>query len=947
MSQTADAHRAARMSNWTNRDATEVLAELSTDPEQGLGPEDVRQRFVRYGPNRIQKRGGRAALRILLDQFTSLMVLLLIAAATVSGLVLGEREDALVIAIVVVLNAALGFRQEFKAEKAMAALKRLSVPLVRVRRAGTEAQIPASDLVPGDIIHIEAGNLVPADCRLVETANLRIQEAALTGEAEPVEKQTDRLADTDAPLGDRLNMAYMGTVISFGRGTAVVTETGMQTELGRIATMIQEAHKEDTVLQKKLHQLSKVLVAAALVLISIIAAEGWFPQGMPVKDLFMTAVSMAVAAIPEGLPAVVTISLAIGAQRMLRRHALIRRLPAVETLGSVTVICSDKTGTLTQNRMTVATTVLPERRLDLSHDPERRREQLAAEREADDNVAFLLAAAALCNDASLGEADDGEDAVLGDPTEGALVTAARWAGWEKPYLEARLPRVNEAPFDSERKRMTTVHTFSLPESDTDPSLARLQTWVRASGGEAVAFTKGAADGILDRVNRIWLKGKATPLSDEQRRRLAADNEKLAEDGIRVLAVAMREMSDSRAGVEAMEQDLVYLGLVGMLDPLREEVRQAVDTCHKAGIRPIMITGDHPLIARRIGKALNLHSPSGHRTGRELASMDRETLEKEVRDVSIFARVSPEHKLRIVDALQKNGQVVAMTGDGVNDAPALKEADIGVAMGITGTDVSKEAADMVLQDDNFATIVAAVEQGRVILDNIIRFVRYILASNWAEILVMVLAPFFGLPLPLYPVQILWMNLVTDGLPALALGVEPGEADVMERPPRSPGAPIIDRATAVHILLVGSVMALLSLALGYAFSGGSAAAHDAATRSAGAHYGSVTVWQTMVFTVLVFSQLTLALAERSTSQSIFRIGLFSNPHMVGAVLLTLVLQISVVYVPFLQRFFRTTGLSARQLLMCAAVSCVVLGVVEIKKRVCRSLGQTGHTAGEHGG
>jgi len=924
---TAEGFGTYRMSNWFRQEIDDVLAELDVDPGHGLESAEVARRRARYGANRLRDGGGRKPLGILLDQFKSLMVLLLIAAALVSGLMLGEREDALVIAVVVVLNAALGFRQEFKAEKAMAALKKLSSPLVRVRRGGADARIPAAELVPGDIVLLEAGNIVPADCRLVETANLRIQESALTGEAEPVEKNTQPPAGDDAALGDRTDMAHMGTIVTYGRGTGVVIATGMQSELGRIATMIQEARKEDTVLQKKLHQLSKVLVGAALALIAVIAAEGAFVQQMPVKDLFMTAVSMAVAAIPEGLPAVVTISLALGAQRMLRRRALIRRLPAVETLGSVTVICSDKTGTLTENRMTVTTLAPPARRIDLPEDAQLRARELKAERDRDEAVAFILAGAALCNDAAQAGGGDG---IVGDPTEAALVAAAAWTGWDKSYLEERLRRVNEAPFDSERKRMTTVHEFVEETVGAEPSLSRLREWARSTGADAVAFSKGAPDSILEKADRIWVDGAARPLRQEERESIGAANEALAAEGIRVLGVAMREAPQPAGPAQSLESGLVYLGMIGMRDPLRAEVRPAVAVCHKAGIRPIMITGDHPLIATTIGRELDLHSPGGHRTGRDLAAMDRKTLEREVRDVSIYARVSPEHKLRIVDALQKNGQIVAMTGDGVNDAPALKEADIGVAMGITGTDVSREAADMVLQDDNFATIVAAVEQGRVILDNIIRFVRYILASNWAEILVMALAPFFGLPLPLYPVQILWMNLVTDGLPALALGVEPGEREVMRRPPRSPDAPIIDRATAIHILLVGGLMAVLSLVLGYFFQGSGTEAADA---GGGAHYGAVTVWQTMVFTVLVFSQLTLALAERSTNHSFFRIGVFSNPHMIGAIVLTSALQLCVVYVPFLQRFFRTVGLSARQLALCLAVSLAVFVFVELKKQLIR--------------
>jgi len=925
------------MTTWTDKQVAEVLATLESDPEKGLTGETARRRLAEHGTNELTGHTGRNVWRILLDQFASLMVLLLIAAAAVSGLALGEVGDAVVILIVVILNAALGFRQEFKAEQAMAALKKMTVPVVRVRRDGELKEIPALQLVPGDITQFEAGNLVPADCRLIESANLRIQESALTGEAEPVEKQCDPLPQANLPLGDRSNMAYMGTVITYGRGVGMVTETGMRTELGRIAGMIQEAEEEDTVLQRKLNALSRMLVAAALVLIAVVAAEARWILHLGLKEIFMTAVSMAVAAIPEGLPAAVTISLAIGAQRMLKRRALIRRLPAVETLGSVTVICSDKTGTLTQNRMTVTDVVTAARHIDVEEQQGARCEQLQRETQADTCVGLILAGAALCNDAAL-EPDESPDqpGIIGDPTEGALVVAATWAGWTQQSLQGAFPRINERPFDSERKRMTTLHEVDPSAASLGPAFSGLNAWL--GDNRLVAFTKGAADSILEAADRVWIEGEAQPLNEEQRAKLSAMNEELAGDGTRVLGVAMREWPRGAEHEAVREEGLVYLGMVGMLDPLRTEVPPAVETCHKAGIRPIMITGDHPLIARNIGRALQLKSAEGHLTGRDLAGMDRKSLEKRVPDVSIYARVSPEHKLKIVDALQKNGHVVAMTGDGVNDAPALKEADIGVAMGITGTDVSKEAADMVLQDDNFATIVAAVEQGRIILDNIIRFVRYILASNWAEILVMLAAPLFGLPLPLLPVQILWMNLVTDGLPALALGVEPGEKNVMRRPPRSPQAPILDWTTGSHILLVGGLMALFSLLLGRAFfDGAGAAAASTALGHGHAAYGLAMPWQTMVFTVLVFSQLTLALAERSNRESFFAIGVFTNPYMVGAVALTFGLQAAVIYVPFLQKFFRTSALSFRELGICLLVGFAIFAVVELKKLITRKLGR----------
>jgi len=912
------------MSEWFNRTAQDVVRELESDAAKGLSTAEAGQRLAKHGPNRLTEQGGRNPLRILFEQFTSLMVLLLIGAALVSGVLLHEVEDAVVILVVVVLNAILGFRQEYKAEQAMAALKRLTVPRVRVRRDGEVREVASVEIVPGDIVLFEAGNVVPADCRLVDEANLRIQESALTGEAVAVEKHTDPLEGSDLPVGDRSNMAYMGTVVTYGRGTGVVTGTGMQTELGDIANLIQQAEDEDTVLQRKLNHLSKVLVAGALILVGVVSVEAWLVQKMALKEIFMTAVSMAVAAVPEGLPAVVTISLALGAQRMLKRNALIRELPAVETLGSVTCICSDKTGTLTQNRMTVRHLSLPGTPRELNED-ESRAGGLAEHVLENGGAGLTIAAACLCSDAVVrhdGEGQGGGE-IVGDPTEGALVVAAEWAGWRKEELEKLLPRVDERPFDSDRKRMTTVHALQGDAGDLPPCLEGALARLGCGTDSRIAFTKGAAASVLERADRIWHDGAASELTEDWKDRILAENERLAKDGIRVLAVAMHDMAEGEA--QEPEESLVYVGMVGMLDPLRSEVPPAVETCHGAGIRPIMITGDHPLIARYIGGELGLHSPGGHLTGKELAGMDRQTLESKVSDVSIYARVSPEHKLRIVDALQKNGHIVAMTGDGVNDAPALKEADIGVAMGITGTDVSREASDMVLRDDNFATIVEAVKQGRIIFDNIIRFVRFILASNWAEILVMLLSPLFRMPLPLFPVQILWMNLVTDGLPALALGVEPGEPGIMKRRPRPPAAPIIDGRMGRHILLVGGVMAVLALCVGYLHFDGEMPVHG--------HGGDPSTWRTMLFTVMVFSQLALALAERSDEESLWRVGVFSNRYMTGALALTFCLQLAVIYVPVLGKLFKTTPLSAAQLAICAGVGSLMLVLVELKKLIGR--------------
>ena len=946
---------------WHTLESEAALDRLGVKGKRGLEASAAARRLQEQGPNEILDRGTKSPLRIFAQQFTSLMILLLIAAAVVSGFLLGEWEDALVILVIVILNALLGFWQEFRAEKALAALKSLSAPSVRVLREGGVREVPARELVPGDVVLVEAGNLVPADCRIIEAANLKVQEAALTGEAEAVDKATAPLEEVELPLGDRRNMLYMGTVVTYGRGRAVVTATGMASELGNIAALIQETAPEKTVLQKKLASLSVVLVLCALGLIVLVAVEGWFLQGQSLKELFITAVSMAVAAIPEGLPAVVTIALALGAQRMLRRRALIRKLPAVETLGSVTVICSDKTGTLTQNRMTVTVLDLLDHQVEFSS--QATETEAASEAAKDPAATLLLTAAALCSDAVLKGNGSADFETLGDPTEGALVSAAARGGLPKPDLENVLPRIGELPFDSERKRMSTTHSLSGlasgfgsgadPADRPDGSSGRstLETRLSTQLGESFSpwrgsrtfdsadsstavFTKGAVDSLLEVCSSVWHQGSLKPLSETWERRIQGANENLAARGIRVLGVAVK-ITDSGQGKEQWEKDLAFVGMIGMLDPLRSEVKEAVDTCRRAGIRPVMITGDHPLIARNIAAQLGFENTDRALAGRDLASMEVGDLVEQVGEVSVYARVAPEHKLKIVDALQERGHIVAMTGDGVNDAPALKSADIGVAMGITGTDVSKEAAAMVLQDDNFATIVAAVEEGRIIFDNILRFVRYILASNWAEILVMLLAPLFALPIPLFPVQILWMNLVTDGLPALALGVEPGEKDVMSRPPREPTRPILTRNTGVHILWVGLLMAALALWVGgrqYGLFGlpASRAFSDSGT------------WRTMLFTTLVFSQLTLGLAERSRHSSLFQIGLLSNRYMLFAVLLTFCLQIGVIYLPFLQGFFSTVPLSFSQIGICLGLSLIMLLAVELEKLAIRLI-RPGHPPG----
>jgi Ca2+-transporting ATPase len=876
---------------------------------EGLGAGEAEARLAEHGPNALVERGGKSPLAILKDQFVSVMVLLLIGAGVVS-VVLGEYTDAIAILTIVILNAMLGFIQEYRAERAMQALKSLAVPTVRVRRAGHVVEISARELVPGDIVLLEAGSSVPADGRLLDAVNLRIQEATLTGESEPVEKTAEPLPEGDRALGDRRNMAYMGTAVVAGRGTMVITSTGMKTELGRIADMLQTVEREPTPLQRRMVQLSRGLLYAVLALVVVVFLVGLLHHKADIRVLVLTAISMAVAAVPEALPAVVTIALALGAQRMLKRRALLRKLPAVETLGSVDVICSDKTGTLTENRMTVTVLDVAGHRLEVTPETDRRAAAAAGERQP--AVELLVAGGALCNDAVLEVGEDGRHRAIGDPTEGALVVAAGRFGLNKPELDKELPRVAEVPFNSERKRMTTVHRVAGGKA------AEL---LRKAGFAApfVAITKGAVDVILADAAEVLDGSTVVPMSCELRDRAEAANNRLAQSGMRVLGLAVKPLVELPKTVDeaAVERDIVFVGMVAMIDPARTEVKEAVATCRTAGIRPMMITGDHPLTARYIASELGIGEGRPVVTGTELSQMDGDRLTSLVGGTSVYARVAPEHKLAIVEALQKKGHVVAMTGDGVNDAPALRRADIGVAMGITGTDVSKEAADMVLLDDNFATIVAAVEEGRVIYDNIRKFLKYTLTSNAGEIWVMLLAPFLGMPMALLPVQILWVNLVTDGLPGLALTVEPAERNTMRRRPYHPSDNIFGRGLAVDVVWVGLMMGITSLAVGFA-------------SWLMNHQGH---WQTMIFTTLTMGQMGNALATRSECDSLFSRGRRANYFLYGTVVLTLGLQLLVTYVPFFQRVFYTAGLSPLELAVSLATSTLVFWSIELFKLVRR--------------
>ncbi len=912
------------MKNWFAKQPQEILKEFETNLENGLSEKEVMLRQQKYGPNELIDRGTKSPWKIILEQLTETMVVILIVSAIIM-LFLQEYKDAIVILIIVLLNSALGFSQEYRAEQAMAALKKMATPKVRVRRGGRVSEISSRELVPGDVFYLEAGNSVPADGSLIENANMRVQEAVLTGESEAVEKDLKPISKENPALGDQHNRVFMGTLVSYGRATAVVTNTGMETELGKIAEMIQSVGAERTPLQRRLDQLGKTLAIAAFAIVVVVFLLGIL-RGEDLRTMFLTGISMAVAAVPEGLPAVVTIALAVGAQRMLKRNALIRKLPAVETLGSVTTICSDKTGTLTENRMTVTLVDVAGNRTDMieslrDYSPSMTEaESTAPIIDQSSSLALMLTGGALCNDAILEQTEHGFSSV-GDPTEGALVVAAVRAGLWKEKLEVALPRVAELPFDSDRKRMSTIHKIEYPDKLPNSLKSLIKSPAFSADEPFISITKGSVDGLLEISNRVWTENEIVNLDHNWENRIQKAHDDLAQKGMRILGVAFRQCTGQNTQPECdeIENNLVFVGMFAMIDPARSEVKDAVAEANTAGIRSIMITGDHPLTAIHIAKELGLASNDDVITGAELSKMDDATLKLRVKDTSVFARVAPEHKLRIVKVLQELGQIVAMTGDGVNDAPALKKADIGVAMGITGTDVSKEAADMVLLDDNFATIVSAVREGRRIYENIRKFIKYTMTSNFGEIVVMLVGPFVGLGLPLLPLQILWVNLVTDGLPGLALTQEPSEPDIMKRPPRDPKEQIFGRGLGIDVLWIGALMGAVSLAVGlWAFN-----------------FNHEFAWQTMVFTTLTIAQMGNALATRSESQTLLEAGVLRNKMMLGAVLLTFVLQLGVVYLPFMQDIFGTQSLTMLELGISFGASLLVLVVIDTVKVIKRKV------------
>lgn len=877
---------------WYQMTAVEAVEVLGTGTAKGLTQREAQRRLADYGPNQLEQRQRVSPWRILLAQFQDFMVMVLLAATVISGL-LGEVADAITIIAIVVVNAVLGFFQEFKAEKSMEALQQLTAPEARVLRDGEERRLPASDLVPGDIVTLETGDRVPADLRLVHAVNLEVEESMLTGESIPVKKRAEMVFQEERGIGDRRNMAYLGTVVTRGRGQGVVVATGMATEMGQIAGMMQEVEAEPTPLQRRLDYLGRWLVVFCLAICAVVVAAGVWRGEEPYR-MFLAGVSLAVAAIPEGLPAIVTVSLAIGVQKMIRRQAIIRKLPAVETLGCATVICSDKTGTLTQNEMTVRQVFINDRQLEVTgqgYEPAGK--YMTGDQEVevkkDPHLQLLLKISALCNNARLKKGNitigglfrgksQGNWSVAGDPTEGALLVASAKAGIWREAVEKEEQRLSENPFDSDRKRMSVVY--------------------RSPGGTLRVYVKGAPDVVLGLCTHIYEAGKIQPITADRRKRVLEANDRMARQALRVLGMAYRDLNGGIPDdLGKLENDLVFVGLAGMIDPPRPAAVHAVQVCRQAGIKPVMITGDHRATARAVAAELGM--TAGDRqvvTGADLDSMSDEELAARVDDISVYARVSPKHKLRIVRALKDAGHVVAMTGDGVNDAPAVKEADIGVSMGLTGTDVTKEASAMVLADDNFATIVAAVEEGRAIYDNIRKFIRYLLSCNVGEVLTMFLVTLAGLPLPLLPIQILWVNLVTDGLPAMALGVDNADPDVMSRRPRSPkesifaqglGRMIISRG--LYIGLGTPLVFVLSLLL---------------------TDGNLSIARTMAFCTLVFSQLFHVFDCKSERYSVFQVGFFSNSYLVLAVMCSVTMQLAVVYIPALQPVFKTVALTGYQ-------------------------------------
>lgn len=893
--------------NWHQWSGDELLERFGVTREQGLTQEEAARRQEQYGVNELAEGQRISPWLLFLNQFKDFMMLILMGATLISG-ILGEYLDAVTIIAIIVLNGVLGFVQEFRAERSLRALKQLSAPHANVLREGVVRHIPAKDLVPGDIVILENGDRIPADIRWLSANSLDVEESALTGESHPVGKHAETIREADVPLGDQKNIGFMGTMITRGSGRGLVIRTGMDTEMGKIADLIQNTDTQETPLQRRLEQLGKILIYLALALTVLVVVVGIL-HGQPAGAMFFAGVSLAVAAIPEGLPAIVTIALALGVQRMIKRKAIVRKLPSVETLGCASVICSDKTGTLTQNKMTVTRLWLEGRSLEVTGEGYEPIGQILENKQPidikmDQSLRRLLQVSALCSNAEISEVDadvrgrkkpkeepQGTHWILkGDPTEGALVVLASKMGLTPAALSTSYRREREFPFDSKRKMMSVVVTHQ---------------------GGRMALVKGAPDMLLDKCAYILWEGKVVPFTGTLRSRVQAENEGMARSALRVLGLAYREVKphESMAEEGAVESQLIFVGLAGMIDPPRREARDAIAVCRRAGIKTVMITGDHRLTAEAIATDLGILPRGGvSMSGQELAALSDEELDRRVDDTYVYSRVAPEHKLRIVKALQSKGHVVAMTGDGVNDAPAIKAADIGIAMGITGTDVSKEASSLILSDDNFSSIVAAIEEGRSIYENIRKFIRYLLASNVGEILTMFFAMLAGLPLPLLPIQILWVNLVTDGLPAMALGVDQPEKDLMEHKPRGANENIFARRLGWKILSRGLLIGLCTLA-----------AFWLTYRVAPNDPAQLAKAQSVAFVTLVMAQLIHVFDCRS-SRSIFHRNILQNRYLVLAVLSSVLLLLGVMYIEALQPIFKTVPLGTREW----AISLVAAGI-----------------------
>lgn len=878
------------MKNYYMLSIEEVEEALQTESKSGLNSKRHEELQKKYGLNKLKEKQSRTGFQILLEQFANFLVIILIIAAIIS-IVLGEYVDGIVILVIVVLNAILGLVQELKASNALKSLKELAAPTAKVIRNGNLLKVASSDLVPGDLVVIEAGDYIPSDLRLVESINLKIDESALTGESVPVDKKSDFLAGEETGLADRINMAYMSTIVTYGRGKGIVTSIGMDTEIGNIASMLNEVEEEGTILQKKLAQFGKYLGIACLIVSALVFILG-LVRNEELLDSFMTAISLAVAAIPEGLPAVVTVVLALGMQKMIKRNAIVKRLGAVETLGSTTVICTDKTGTLTQNKMMVTKIYDGKNYWDVSGTGYNTYGEIVCEdnsKKLSKSLEILMRIAVLCNDASLKK---GGNDIIGDPTEGALVVLGAKGGYPQEELNKMFPRISEFPFDSERKLMSTVH-------DMD--------------NKTIMYTKGAPDVILSRCTHIYIDDEIRQLTEEDKQQLQSVNNQFANEALRVLGYAYKELGENY-DIKNEEKDLVFIGLSGMMDPPREEVRDAVNLCHTAGIRVVMITGDHKTTATAIAKKLDIIDEDAKTiSGDELNNIDDDKLKDIIKDINVFARVSPQHKVRIVKAIKSNNEIAAMTGDGVNDAPALKQSDIGIAMGITGTDVAKDAADMILTDDNFNSIVKAVEEGRVIYSNIRKFVGFLLTCNIGELLLIFIAMLFGWGTPLLPIHLLWINLMTDSFPAFALGMEEKENDIMNQKPRNPNEPITDKRMSINIGVQSIVLAAAAL-ISYKI---------------GISYGGIEYGRTFCFTTLIMGELLRSYSARSERRSIFGMNIFNNKYLNLSVLGSIILLAIILYVPVLQNIFRLSTLDFTQILIAVGLSLLPIVTAEIAK------------------